>query len=433
MLKRHRKINASLKAFRRMTTSKEVTVLGAGAIGVCVALYLQRDGFTVTLIDRDEPASGCSFGNAGLIQCASVVPVATPGIVRQVPRMLLDKSQPLFIQWRYLPSLSPYLLRFLGEARDNRVAANAWALASIVPASYEAYRPLIAAAGIEEMVKPSGELHVFETDDAFRDAQANFEMRRAHGVPVDTLDADAVRQLEPSLTRSVRHGLFLPSCYQTANPFRFIDALARHFIAQGGTFLKREVQDLSLEADGTVAIATDAGHVSAETVVLAFGAFSKPFAAQLGIQVPLNSERGYHVQLPDPGVTLNRTVISGEHRFAMSPIDGKVRIVGTTELAKVGAPANYQRAKRLIPLAQNLLPGLDASGGQEWMGHRPSTPDSLPVLGRAARHPNVYFAFGHNHSGLTLGGMTGRLMADLVAGRPASVDLAPFDPARFQG
>ena len=203
------KNQCSAKSFQTHDDQQKVTVFGAGAIGVCVALYLQRDDFTVTLIDRDEPASGCSFGNAGLIQCTSVVPVATPGIVRQVPRMLLDKSQPLFIQWRYLPSLSPYLLRFLGEARNNRVAANAWALASIVPASYEACRPLIAAAGIEEMVKPSGELHVFETDDAFRDAQANFEMRRAHGAPVDTLDADAVRQLEPSLTRSVRHGLFL--------------------------------------------------------------------------------------------------------------------------------------------------------------------------------------------------------------------------------
>ena len=183
MLKRHRKINASLTAFRRMTTSKEVTVLGAGAIGVCVALYLQRDGLTVTLIDRDKPASGYSFGNAGLIQCTSVVQIAAPGILRQVPRMRLDKSQPLFIQWRYLPSLSPYLLRFLGEARDNRVAANAWTLASIVPDSYKAYRPLIAAAGVEEMAA-APQLEPIQTSRRHTFRRVAVVLRNAVHVPI---------------------------------------------------------------------------------------------------------------------------------------------------------------------------------------------------------------------------------------------------------
>ena len=203
-------------------------------------------------------------------------------------------------------------------------------------------------------------------------------------------------------------------------------------MASGGTFKKATVRDIDIREDGTVDIKTDGNALLADRVVLAFGAYSKPFAQKLGLHVPLNSECGYHIQLPDPGVALNRTVISGEHRFALAPIDAKVRIVGTAELAKVGAPPNYPRAERLIPLAEHLLPGLDTRGGTKWMGHRPSTPDSLPVMGRSNRYPNVYFAFGHNHSGLTLGGMTGRLMADVVAGRPSSVDLAPFDPERFQ-
>ena len=409
-----------------------ITVLGAGAIGVSVALYLQRDGYDVRLVDRAAPASGCSYGNAGLIQCASVAPVATPGVIRNLPRMLTDPSQPLFVQWRYLGSLAPYLLGFLMQSRPGKVAANARALASIVPGAYEAYRPLIDAAGIQAMVRPSGELHVFETDRAFAQAQPVFDIRREHGVDVETLDADAVRQLEPALTRTVRHGLFLPGCYQTVNPFGFIDALARHFVAEGGTILKANVEDISVSADGTIDIATDGETLAAEKIVLAFGAFSKPFAKKLGLRVNLNSERGYHVHLPDPGLPLNRTVISGEHKFAMAPIDGGVRVVGTAELAKVGAAPDYRRAERLVPLAKHLLPGLSDTGAENWMGHRPSTPDSLPVMGRSAIHPGVYFAFGHNHSGLTLGGMTGRLMADIVAGRPSKVDLSPFDPGRFQ-
>ncbi|RJG40532.1 FAD-binding oxidoreductase [Mesorhizobium sp. DCY119] len=413
-------------------TGKRVAVLGAGAIGVCVALYLQRAGHDVVLVDQDEPGNGCTFGNAGLIQCASVVPVATPGIVRAVPRMLLDRTQPLHIRWRYLPSLAPYLLHFLRESRLSRVAANARALASIVPRAYDDYLPLIEAAGIGAMVRPSGELHVFETDAAFAAAKAGgFAIRRAHGVRVEELDGDAVRDLEPNLSPTVRHGLFLPDCYQTVNPRRFVAALCASFVASGGEFRRARVDDVEARNGGGVRIVTQGGNIEAATAVLAFGAFSGPLAKRLGTRVRLNSERGYHIMLPQPGVTLNRTVVSGEYRFALAPIDGNVRITGAAELARVGAPPDYSRARRLLPLARHLLPGLDDAGQTLWMGHRPSTPDSLPLLGRTRANPDVVFAFGHNHSGLTLGGTTGRLIADLVGGRAASVDLTPFSPTRF--
>lgn len=419
-----------------MTTSPRkagIAVLGAGAIGVATALYLQRDGHDVMLVDQDDPGNGCSFGNAGLIQCASVTPVATPGIVRAVPSMLMDRNQPLHIRWRHLPSLMPYLLRFLAESRPDRVDANARALSSIVPRAYDDYRPLIDAAGIGSMVRPTGELHVFETDGAFATAKAtNFAIRRAHGVRVDELGADEIRQLEPALTRTVRHGLFLPDCYQTVNPQRFVAALAGHFVNEGGTFLRARIEDLDPISGGGVRLSTTDGAIDATRIVLAFGAYSAPWARKLGARVKLNSERGYHVMLSDPGISLNRTVVSGELKFALAPIDGKVRIAGTAELAKVGAPPNYERARRLLPLAMHMLPGLRDAGQSLWMGHRPSTPDSLPVLGRSATNADVYFAFGHNHSGLTLGGTTGRIIADLVAGRPAIADLSPFEPTRFR-
>jgi glycine/D-amino acid oxidase-like deaminating enzyme len=412
---------------------KIIAVLGAGAVGVSTALYLQRDGHQVMLVDRDEPGMGCSFGNAGLIQCSSVLPVAAPGVLRSVPKMLLDPDQPLVLRWRHLLSLTPYLMGFLREAQASRFAANADALAAIIPQSYEGYRPLIEAAGLQSLVWQRGEMQVFKSRAVFDGAEHGRRMRMDRGVKVELLGSDDLRDLEPALTHDCRWGVLLPSSYQTADPYRLISGLARHFAAQGGTIVKATVRDVRAESSDRVVIRCDDRDVTADEVVVAFGAFSGPVAAQLGGRTPLNSERGYHAMLPDPGVELHHTIISGDYRFAMSPMEGRVRLAGTAELAKVGAPPKYERARRLIPLGQKLLPGLRADGATYWMGHRPSLPDSLPVIGASPRHPNVHFAFGHGHSGLTLGGITGRLIADLVAGREPPMPMAPYSVERFHG
>lgn len=410
---------------------KSIAVLGAGAIGVAVALSLHRDGHKVQLIDRDEPCSGASAGNAGLIQCASVVPVATTETLKSVPRMLLDRDQPLVVRWRCIPSLLPYLSSFLRETTRERVHANSVALASIIPRAYDAYRPLIEAAGIGSMVRHSGEFHVYETDAAFERAKSAHNIRQARGVRVEILNADETRDLEPSLTPAIRHGVLLPDAYQTTDPQKFVKALAHHFVESGGHCLKASVTDVDVKGPNSIAVETDRERVLAEGVVVALGAFSKEWVHKLGGRVPLDSERGYHVMLPNPQVGLSRTLLSGEYRFALSPVDGGIRLAGTAELARVGAAADYDRARRLIPLAQRLLPGLSAEGPAMWMGHRPSTPDSLPVIGRSPLHRHVYYAFGHGHSGFTLAGITGLLVADLVADRTPCVDLAPFRIDRF--
>lgn len=408
----------------------KVAVLGAGAVGVACALYLQREGHDVLLIDRDQPARGCSFGNAGLIQCSSVVPIAMPGILRAVPRMLLDPDQPLVIRWRHLLSLAPYLLHFMKEASASRAEANSRALAAIIPASFEAYLPLIEAAGIGDMVERSGELYVYETQAAFAAAASNRAMRRARCVEVQLLTGAEARELEPALSPAIERAVFLPNSYQTVNPYRFIAALARHFCSAGGRILQAEIRDVTPAGTGFT-LMTDKGPVTAEQIVVALGAFSKPFAQRLGCNIPLDSERGYHLRLPAPGVTLKRAVLSGDYRFAMAPSDDAVVLAGTAELAKVGAPPELARARRLLPLARRLLPGLSADGGTVWMGHRPSTPDSLPVIGRSPHHGNAIFAFGHGHSGLTLAAVTGRIIADLVAERMPDIDLLPYRADRF--
>jgi D-amino-acid dehydrogenase len=406
--------------------ARHFTVVGAGTVGVCCALALQRDGHRVTLIDRAPPARGCSYGNGGLIQTGSVVPIATPGVLRQVPRMLLDPDQPLVIRWQYLPRLMPYLLRFVAAARPARVDAISKALASVLALAGDAYRTLLASAGAQDMIRTSGELYVYESEAAYRSAREAHGIRRARGIRVEEIPPQELRQLEPALAPIFRYAVYLPDSLQTVDPYVMTAALARHFAASGGTILEETVHEIEIGPDGPSAVVTDKARHPVDGLVVALGAYSKDWAARLGSRVPLDTERGYHLMLPNPGVPLRVPVISGDHRFGMVPLMGGIRIAGTAELATLDAPPNYRRAERLLRLAQRILPGLDGAERVPWMGHRPSTPDSLPVIARSPNFRSVYFAFGHGHLGLTMGAATGRLVADLAAGREPPIDMRPF-------
>lgn len=409
----------------------DVTVIGAGTVGVCCALWLQRDGHRVTLIDRGGPGEGTSFGNAGLIQTGAVVPIATPGVLRQVPKMLMDPKGPLVIRWQYLPRIAPWLLRFIAAAHPDRVEAISIALAALLARAKDGYRPLIEAAAADDLVRPLGELYVYRRETSYQ-AHAPFHaLRRRRGINVVDLGPDELRQVEPALGPGFVRGVLLPDSLGTANPYRLTNHLARHFVANGGTVKRETVTDIDVGPQGPRAIVTDAGRHPVERLVVAAGAWSKPFARRLGHPVPLETERGYHMMLPDPGVSLRVALLSGDHRFAITPMVDGVRLAGTAELAGLAAAPNYARAEMLVPMAQAIVPGLNVAGGVRWMGHRPSVPDSLPVIGRSSLHDRVLFAFGHGHLGLTLAGITGRLIAELAAGRAPSVDVAPYRIERF--
>lgn len=414
-----------------MRDQKKITVLGAGAVGVSIALYLQQDGHEVLLLDQNEPGSGCSYGNAGLIQCSAVVPVITPDVVKTLPSLLLNPDQPLAVRWRDVFSLLPCFYHIMTQATEEKMQANSKALASIVPFAYEAYQPLINAAGLEHMISESGELHVYQSDASFAKASKGRELRRARGVEVITLTAEQLQDMEPALSPNCKHGTFLPAAYFTTNPYRFVSGLARHFLSRGGRFLKARVEDAVKCGDGQIEIFTSDQRLKTQNLVIAFGAFSGKLAKRLGCAFPLYSERGYHLELPQSLVKPSRVIISGEYQFALSPLDDGVRLAGTAELAGLDAPPDYRRAERLFDLAQRILPGVSAQEKIRWMGHRPSTPDSLPVIDRSPVHRNIYFAFGHGHLGLTLGGMTGKIIADLIAERPMSTCLSPFKISRF--
>ncbi len=410
---------------------RDAAIIGAGIVGICAALALQRAGCRVTVLDRGKPGAGCSSGNAGGITPSAVVPIATPGIVAAVPRMLMEPLSPLAIRWSHLPLLLPWLLRFLRASRPDRVAAISAALKSILDLAVDSWAELLDETGTAAMWRRQGLLYVYESEAAWRAVQRDHAMRRDKGFAVETLDADELRQMIPALSRSHRFGAFIPACAHVVNPQRLCEMLADKFRRRGGAIVEAEVTDLDLHAPARPRILHRSGDLAADIVVIAAGAHSRTLAAASGARVPLDTERGYHAMLPNPGIDIALPLMSGDGKFALTPMEHGLRLAGTVELGGLAAPPNFRRARILVSQAQRMFPGLSDEGAQFWMGFRPSLPDSLPVIGPVQGMPSVILAFGHGHLGLTLGAVTGRLVADLATGRPAAIDLAPFRADRF--
>lgn len=412
--------------------SRSVTVIGAGIVGICCALYLQREGYAVTVLDPQDPGEGASKSNAGIISSGACVPIGTPGIVRRVPKMLMDPLAPLAIRWRYLPQITPWLLRFVRASAPERVEAISVALKSLLDGVFDSYDPLVASAGAGGLVSPAGLLYVYRNDASFVETNWGLDLRRRRGIHFEILHGKEIEQLEPSLGSRFQHAVYYPKTRHTTDPQRLVRALADDFVRRGGRLLREAVTDVEIGGEGPRALLTTGGRREVDLLVLAAGAWSRPLAARLGGRVPLDTERGYVVMLPQPGVSPRIPMISGDHDFAVTPMAGGLRLSGTVELAGLQAPPNYDRARKLMDGARQMFPDLKTEGAGYWMSFRPSMPDSLPVISRSPRYPSVFFAFGHGHGGLTHGPFTGKLIAELVGGRRTSIDLSPFSVERFR-
>ncbi|MFO1057806.1 MAG: FAD-dependent oxidoreductase [Dongiaceae bacterium] len=410
---------------------KPLVVIGAGVVGVATALYLQRHGLKVTIVDPGGPGEGTSRGNASIIAVESCVPVATPGIARAVPGMLLDPLGPLAIRWSYLPRLAPWLWQFVRASAPARVEEISIALRAILVEAIPCWEPLLADAGIADMLRRNGMLLVFESEAKFAAMQPYLELQRRRGTLFDVVAPEELRQLEPTLQPIFRHAVLYREVGHTLDNFRLVQRLAEFFRQRGGTILRAAARGFSAGAEGVTQVLTEAGAVDCRGVVVAAGAWSRRLARDLGAAVPLDTERGYHVMLPEPGIMPRRPIYSAEGSFVATPLEHGLRLAGTVELGGLEAPPNYARADILLRHGRRIFGPLGESGRSNWMGFRPSLPDSLPVIGPAGRHRNAWLAFGHGHLGLTLAAVTGRLVADLVAGRAPVADPAPYRADRF--
>jgi D-amino-acid dehydrogenase len=411
--------------------SRNITVIGAGIVGMATASYLQRDGHRVTVVDQRPPGEYCSFGNAGILSPGSCVPIAMPGILSQVPGYLLDPLGPLSLRLSYLPRALPWLLRFVAAAERQRVERIADGLRALLAQTFEAYAPLVEGAGVADLIHKSGYVVVYSDRRAYEADALGWKLRRDRGVVMDELDADGIRRHVPELQGQFGMGLFLHDHGWCANPERLTKSLAAQFGRDGGRLLQRQVLGIEVGPDGPRALRTDAGLLPVEHLVICAGAHSNEFSAALGDPVPLEAERGYHLSYSDPRFSLSMPVMLPEHKCFVTPMETGLRIAGQSEFAGIHAEPDYRRAEVLGTLMQRLFPGISRVDSTQWMGRRPSMPDSTPVIGRATRFANVYYAFGHGHVGLCGGAPTGRLIADLVAGRPPRIDLGPYRPDRF--
>lgn len=418
-----------------MAGKKKVAVIGAGIVGMATASYLQRGGHDVVVIDPQPPGQGASFGNAGCFNPSSVVPVATPDTWKHIPNYLSDPLGPLRIRWSYLPALAPWLLRLVRAGTPQRIEAQARALKTILAPCLDALLPLARDAGAEHLVARNGILIAYRSQKSWDADAAAWDIRRRNGTHWEELDADELRQFDPNLSRDFTRGKLVPDNGHCLDPGGLVAALAAAVQSNGATFLRRRATGFSFNGTDLRAVQTPEGEVPADAAVIATGAHSRPLAAQLGDRVPLETERGYHAMLRAPEVMPRVPTTDSEGKFVATPMADGVRFAGTVELAGLNAAPDWRRARILLQQASKLYPGLARTYSEDrytvWMGHRPSLPDSLPVLGPSTRSRDVFYAFGHGHVGMTGGPYTGKVIADLVAGRPSPINLSPFRPGRF--
>ena len=414
------------------TPGSPVTVIGAGIIGLCCARWLQRGGHAVTVIDPVAPGESCSFGNAGIISKTSVVPLAMPGTLAKVPGWLIDPLGPLVVRWPYMPRAAPWLLRLLAASRRSRVAVIADALAALNAPTLDAYGELLGAADFADLIRHDGVINAYETvADLEADAEA-WDMRRARGANFERFDGGALRELEPALNPDIPCAMLVKDTAHSINPLRLVKTLAERFVGDGGAILESRVERVECGDGKPRALHLEGGaRLPVETLVIAAGAWSRRLSSRLGSAPPLEAERGYHVTIADAGIALKRPVSLSSRGFYATPMELGLRIAGTVEFGGVDAPPDYRRADILLDHGRFLLPGLRAGGVSRWMGCRPSLPDSLPVIGRSPHYEQLYYAFGHGHLGLTEGAITGKLIAEMIAGKPTSIDLTPYRIDRF--
>jgi D-amino-acid dehydrogenase len=418
--------------------SQHVVVIGAGIVGAACAIELLRDGHRVTILEPGEPGGeqAASYGNGTLLNPSSVIPMSSPGIWRKVPGWLADPLGPLAIRWRYLPRLLPWLTRFLrAGTTEAKVAATARALRPLLHEAPERHRRLAEEAGVGDLITRQGVLFVFPSRADFDAEGLSWRLRRENGVRWLELSDDELRQREPALDRRYRFGLLVEENGQCRDPGAYVAALVRHAQSLGARVQRGRALGFRIEDRRLRAVRTDTGELAADKAVIAAGAWSKVLAAEAGDRVPLESERGYHAVITEPGIAPRYPVMPSDGKMSCVMTPQGLRFAGQVELAGIDAAPNWQRAAVLRDFARRVFTGLPhdlpADKMKVWMGHRPSMPDGLPCIGPASGCADVLHAFGHGHVGLTAGAATARLVADLISGKPPSIDPLPYSARRF--
>lgn len=413
-------------------TGKTVIVVGAGITGISIAEILRRDGWSVTLVDRVRPGdtSQASYGNGGILARCAVVPVSVPGLLTKAPRMLLDPSSPLFMRWSYLPRLLPWLVPFLRSGRKARLSKIVAALGSLTFDSVDQHMALAKGTGAEKYIATGEYAYLYRSREDFEGDALGFAYRREQGFSYEERHRDALVEQDPELSERYNFAAVFPDHGWITSPGEYVAALGKHFVQAGGEFRQGEVVDI--RPGHRVSVTLDGGErLEADKVVLAAGVWSRKMAEKLGQPINMETERGYHLLLKSPSFKPTIPYMVADAKFVATPMEAGLRLAGIIEYGGLHAepsPAPINLLRRQI---KSVYPRLTWQGEEEWMGHRPSTSDSLPVLGHAPGAEGVVYAFGSQHIGLTIGPKLGRVIADLLSERRSNFDLAPYGAERF--
>jgi len=408
-----------------------VHIIGAGVVGLATAASLVQRGYEVTILDREGQAAGASQGNAAAIAWTDVAPMASPGLWKQAIKWLADPLGPLSVRPAYALSILPWMLRFLAASNPKQVARSTDALVALNGAALPAWEKLWRASGTHNQVRRDGCLELFDTEASLEGVRGGWAEQRGYGIEVEELSAARLRDLEPDLSERVVGGALVPGWIQVDEPKQLCLSIAGWLESQGVRFQTGEVAQLLPRETGCGLVLKDGGRIDADRLVIACGAWSKTLAGQLGDRIPLDTERGYNITVPEPGVSVKRMIMLPGHGFVMTPLSTGLRVGGAVEFGGLKLPPNWKRVEAMVAKARLFYPGLKTEGGERWMGFRPSIPDSLPVISPASRHGRIYYAFGHAHHGLTQSAVTGEMIADMIESERPVVDPAPFRADRF--
>ena len=410
------------------------TIIGAGIVGVSTAAFLQRQGYRVTVIDRVPPGEGCSFGNAGGLAFAEIVPTVHPNMFLKIPGWLMDPMGPLTIRWSYLPKALPWFMSMARNSLPDRVKAITEARANLALRVVSDFETLLKDAGTADLIRYQDTLRLYESEAQYAGDAAERAAKNHYGFETKRLSGNEVRELEPAIGPAVHCGVFHGGWYFLTNPGRAVKSIAADVVKNGGTVIADDVVSLVRDGNRVTGLQLKAGGLhKLERLVICAGAYSHLLAKQLGEKILLEAERGYHMVLPNSGVTLSRSLTYARSPGAATPMEMGLRLAGSDEFAGLDAAPNYARADALWKNFKRVLPGLREPDAEttRWMGRRPGTPDSLPVIGPSKTTSNVWYGFGHGHMGLTWGPTTGRLISEIMTGAKSNIDLSPFRADRF--
>ena len=408
-----------------------IAIIGAGVVGIATAHALIDEGHSVLLIDKGQPGAGTSRGNAGTIAHTDIMPLASPGLIGKVAGYMLDPLGPLAIRPQYLPQLLPWLARFLLASRPGQIERSIRGIVPLQALSMAAWDRRLAALGLKGELNHRGFLYCFDNAREFEKAKTVYDRQRNLGIEVQLFDRDGTLELEPELADTFVGSALFPAVAHVNDPFELNQKLVASLRQRGAAVIERDVMGVGLDGADPWIASSDGTVLQADRVVIATGAWSKHLAMGLGDHVPLETERGYNATMTDPGVTFNRPVLFEGHGFVITPLSTGLRVGGAVELASVDAAPNWARVDALLKKAKSFVPGLSQDGRKDWMGCRPSLPDSLPVISLSRATPRVLYAFGHAHHGLTQAAATAELIAAMIAGRETAIDVAPYSAQRF--